>query len=447
MTNRTQDGAQAVAAQDQPSVTPANAPNAPNTPKKVTLAARVYGGLMLAMGVLNLAIFALLGAATGLVAFIAASDPETFGEMFSAVQTLLGKETTLSIALVVISLLLTLASAVLDIRVGYSLLRSRRRKVALRVRALIAVNVFSLIDSIMLGGISTSLIPSFVELSILIALSIRIDPTLRGERKLERQEDERENAEAASIGMEGRDLTGKGYLDLNFFNLFWEFVVCCVLGLILEVIWHMVVVEPGVYQDRAGLLYGPFSPIYGFGAVLVTLALNRLYNKNLGIIFAVSAVVGGAFEAAVSLFMQYGFGATAWDYSDYMILGFHDPIAVFSGGRTSTMFVIMWGVLGLVWVKAFLPLLLRVVNLIPWKLRYWVTSVCALLMIVNGTMTLMSLDCWFERESGVAPTTAAGQFFAEYCDNDWMAHRFESITITPENSTRVDTALGGTASE
>lgn len=441
MTNRTQDGAQAVAAQDQPSVTPANAP------KKVTLAARVYGGLMLAMGVLNLAIFALLGAATGLVAFIAASDPETFGEMFSAVQTLLGKETTLSIALVVISLLLTLASAVLDIRVGYSLLRSRRRKVALRVRALIAVNVLSLIDSIMLGGISTSLIPSFVELSILIALSIRIDPTLRGERKLERQEDERENAEAASIGMEGRDLTGKGYLDLNFFNLFWEFVVCCVLGLILEVIWHMVVVEPGVYQDRAGLLYGPFSPIYGFGAVLVTLALNRLYNKNLGLIFAVSAVVGGAFEAAVSLFMQYGFGATAWDYSDYMILGFHDPIAVFSGGRTSTMFVIMWGVLGLVWVKAFLPLLLRVVNLIPWKLRYWVTSVCALLMIVNGTMTLMSLDCWFERESGVAPTTAAGQFFAEYYDNDWMAHRFESITITPENSTRVDTALGGTASE
>lgn len=441
MTNRTQDGAQAVAAQDQPSVTPANAP------KKVTLAARVYGGLMLAMGVLNLAIFALLGAATGLVAFIAVSDPETFGEMFSAVQTLLGKETTLSIALVVISLLLTLASAVLDIRVGYSLLRSRRRKVALRVRALIAVNVLSLIDSIMLGGISTSLIPSFVELSILIALSIRIDPTLRGERKLERQEDERENAEAASIGMEGRDLTGKGYLDLNFFNLFWEFIVCCVLGLILEIIWHMVVVEPGVYQDRAGLLYGPFSPIYGFGAVLVTLALNRLYNKNLGLIFAVSAVVGGAFEAAVSLFMQYGFGATAWDYSDYMILGFHDPIAVFSGGRTSTMFVIMWGVLGLVWVKAFLPLLLRVVNLIPWKLRYWVTSVCALLMIVNGTMTLMSLDCWFERESGVAPTTAAGQFFAEYYDNDWMAHRFESITITPENSTRVDTALGGTASE
>ena len=413
------------------------------TPKKISLAARVYGALLIAMGVLELVLFVLVGAVVGFFAFLAASDPETFAPLISEADALLGRETTLAIALLVISLALTLVGAVLDIRVGYALLRNSRRKVALRVRVLLVVSVLALVNSIMLNGISTSLIPSFVELSILIALSIRIDPTLRAERRAERKANEAENAEAAAKGMEGRDLTGKGYLSLNFFNLFWEFVVCCVLGLVLEIVWHMTVVDPGVYEDRAGLLYGPFSPIYGFGAVLVTLALNRLYDKNPGIIFAVSAVVGGAFEAAVSLFMQYGFGATAWDYSDYMILGFHDPIAVFSGGRTSTMFVVMWGVLGLVWVKAFLPLLLKVVNLIPWKLRYWLTSACALLMIVNGTMTLMSLDCWFERESGVAPTTPAGEFFATYYDNDWMAHRFESMTITPENSTRIDTALGG----
>ena len=60
--------------------------------------------------------------------------------------------------------------------------------------------------------------------------------------------------------MLGRDIEGKGFIELNFFNLFWVFVVCCFLGLIIETIYHMVVVEPGVYQDRAGLLFGPFSP-------------------------------------------------------------------------------------------------------------------------------------------------------------------------------------------
>ena len=48
--------------------------------------------------------------------------------------------------------------------------------------------------------------------------------------------------------------------------------MCCVLGLMIETAYHFLVVNPGHYQDRAGLLFGPFSPIYGFGAVLMTVA-------------------------------------------------------------------------------------------------------------------------------------------------------------------------------
>ena len=56
-----------------------------------------------------------------------------------------------------------------------------------------------------------------------------------------------------------RDETGKGFIALNFFNVFWIFVVCSVLGLIIEVVYHFVIVVPGEYQDRAGMLFGPFS--------------------------------------------------------------------------------------------------------------------------------------------------------------------------------------------
>ena len=167
----------------------------------------------------------------------------------------------------------------------------------------------------------------------------------------------------------------------------------------------MVVVDPGVYQDRAGLLFGPFSPIYGCGAVLLTIALNRFYKANPIIIFIVSAIIGGVFEAFVSWFMQTAFGAVAWDYTGMTLFGIPDPIAIVFQGRTSTPFMCMWGALGFAWIKLCLPWLLKLINMIPWKLRYSLTTACAVLMLVNAVMTLQALDCWFERVSGTSTST------------------------------------------
>ena len=192
-----------------------------------------------------------------------------------------------------------------------------------------------------------------------------------------------------------------------------------------------------MYQDRAGLLFGPFSPIYGFGAVLMTVFLNRLYDNNPIWIFLASAVIGTLFEYATAVFMQTGFGAVSWDYSNVTIFGLPDPIVALSDGHVSTMFACMWGALGLAWIKWCLPRLLKLINLIPWKLRYSLTTVCALLMLVNGVMTLQSLDCWFERLSGQPATTPVEQFYAEHFDNAYMQHRFQSMTITPDDSARV----------
>ena len=103
----------------------------------------------------------------------------------------------------------------------------------------------------------------------------------------------------------------KGYITLNFFNLFWIFVVCSILGLAIETVFHLAIYH--AYQDRAGLLYGPFSPIYGFGGLFMTVALNRFHDKPIPVIFLISALIGGAFEFTVSWIMQSAFGIVAWE--------------------------------------------------------------------------------------------------------------------------------------
>ncbi len=349
----------------------------------------------------------------------------------------LGDNTLVAVGLIVAGIMLSAASAIILIVFGLDLIKDQRRNAARLSYVLIAFTVVELLVDVMLQGIGPFLLRPAVQLVILIALSATVDPTLRQERELQRRLQERLDRDAAAEGMLGRDETGEGYIKLNYFNLFWVFFVCSVVGLILEEVWHMVVVDPGVYQDRAGMLFGPFSPIYGFGAVLMTMALNRFYKKNPLIIFLVSALIGGAFEVFVGWFMQTSFGVVSWSYSHIRLFGMPDTIAVLTGGRTCTPFACMWGLGGLIWIKVLLPRLLKPINMIPWKRRYSATVILTAVMLIDGVMTLQSLDYWYQRVNGTVRNIPVAQFYDKHFDNEYMENRFQSMTMSPKDATRV----------
>lgn len=349
----------------------------------------------------------------------------------------LGDNTLVAVGLIVAGIMLSAASAIILIVFGLDLIKDQRRNAARLSYVLIAFTVVELLVDVMPQGIGPFLLRPAVQLVILIALSATVDPTLRQERELQRRLQEMLDRDAAAEGMLGRDETGEGYIKLNYFNLFWVFFVCSVLGLILEEVWHMVVVDPGVYQDRAGMLFGPFSPIYGFGAVLMTMALNRFYKKNPLIIFLVSALIGGAFEVFVGWFMQTSFGVVSWSYSHIRLFGMPDPIAVLTGGRTCTPFACMWGLGGLIWIKVLLPRLLKLINMIPWKRRYSATVILTAVMLIDGVMTLQSLDYWYQRVNGTVRNIPVAQFYDKHFDNEYMENRFQSMTMSPKDATRV----------
>jgi len=345
--------------------------------------------------------------------------------------TAIEEHTATTIVIAGVESVLMVVLAAMFVVLGIRLVRGMRYIAALLCNIMIALEILVLVCQFMLTGLSTELIAPGVNMIILIALQSYSDPALRDERKLQRKLLALDRKAEAEDGTLGRDMSGKGYITLNFFNIFWVFVICCVLGLIIEVIWHMVVVDPGHYQDRTGLLYGPFSPIYGVGAVLMTVALNRFHDKNPVLIFVIAGVIGGAFEFFVSWFMEVAFGIVAWDYSGTFLN---------IDGRTNFMFMCMWGVLGLVWVKFALPIMLKIVNMIPWNWRYAVTTVCTVLMAIDCVLTLASFDCWFQREAGTMDyndPSAIVQFCNENYGNDYMANRFQSMTIDPNNASRV----------
>ena len=342
-----------------------------------------------------------------------------------------------TIVVTFVNLAVLVALAVTLIVFGVRLIRNQRRWAALLSYGLYVLLLAGALCSIMLAGIGYELIPYGVGFAVTVALQSYLDPSLLEERRAHRKAREAEEHAEGEAGTLGRDPSGKGYITLNFFNLFWIFVVASIIGLVLETIYHFAVVDPGHYQDRAGLLFGPFSPIYGVGAVLMTMALNRFHKAPLAVVFLVSAVIGGLFEFLASWFFQFAFGILAWDYTGSTLFGLcPDPIAILFQGRTSALFMCMWGVLGVAWIKLLLPWMLHLVNLIPWNWRYTLTAVCAALMAADCVMTLLSFDCWYERMAGNVPESAMEQFMARNFDNQYMAERFQSMSLNPEDATR-----------
>jgi len=373
-----------------------------------------------------LSIFLIVTGALGIAAAVSAVFPLLHSGFL---EEALGEITATTAVVIAIAAICSFVSTVLSFLVGLRLIRGKRGAASALINVNIAVTVISLVCEFMLYGIGWLLLFNFVQLIAQIALSSYLNPSLTNESELEwglRRLDTEFHAKQGTLGLAD---PGEGYIRLDFFNLFWTFMVGSFIGLIVEIIFHMVVVDPGVYEDRAGLLWGPFSPIYGVGAVLMTIALNRFKDRNLAFIFVVCTIIGGGFEYFVSWFMEVAFGATAWDYSD-QFLG-----DVF-GGRTCLLFASMFGFLGTVWIKLLLPLFLRVFNLIPWKLRSSVTLVVAAFMLVNCVMTLQALDNWGARQAGHKPAPGIEQFYAENFDDEYMANRFQSMTIDPNKSVR-----------
>lgn len=273
--------------------------------------------------------------------------------------------------------------------------------------------IFSMLAGILNYGINLILLLHVFQIASIVAFQIATDEGLK------------RNTHFEAPWHKSTDETRKEYIPLNFFNLFWVFAIASICGLVVEVIYHAIVF--GGYEDRAGLIWGPFSPIYGFGATLMTVALNRWWNRSVVVIFLVAGVIGAAFEFATSWFMETAFGIVAWDYSGTFLN---------IQGRTNFAFFCAWGMLGLVWIRILLPELLRVVDAIPLKWRAGLTTIFALFMLIDGMMTLVALDCWYSRESGAPIENAGQQFFADHFDNTFMENRFQSMSIHPDQASR-----------
>lgn len=91
------------------------------------------------------------------------------------------------------------------------------------------------------------------------------------------------------------------------------FFIYSVLGWICEVVYCSV---PKKHFVNRGFLFGPYLPIYGFGATFVIVLLEPFYD-SWPMVMILSAVITSVLEYITSFLLEKIFKVKLWDYSTY----------------------------------------------------------------------------------------------------------------------------------
>ena len=181
-----------------------------------------------------------------------------------------------------------------------------------------------------------------------------------------------------------------------FYKLVWLFFIGSLLGDIIETIFCRV--TAGVWMSRSSLVYGPFSIVWGLGAVLLTAVLYKYRNRSDSYIFLVGTVVGGAYEYICSVFTELVFGTVFWDYS-------HLPFNL--GGRINLLYCFFWGIASVVWLKLIYPKLSGWIEKIPIRWGKTLSWIVIVFLVIDVAISALAMGRYAQRQTQPDATATA----------------------------------------
>ncbi|SHJ68772.1 putative ABC transporter permease [Parasporobacterium paucivorans] len=203
---------------------------------------------------------------------------------------------------------------------------------------------------------------------------------------------------------------------ITFYTLVWSFLLGSFFGYCIETAVYFY--KRGYFVNRQGVIYGPFSEIYGFGLIVVLLCLYKIRNKKGYIIFLASMAVGTLFEYASSVYLEKVAGYASWNYSSY-------PFDF--QGRIDLVVSVGWGVFGVLFIKYAYPFTCKILNRMNkglYKVLLWLFFV---FMVFDLTLSGLAVDRMGKRGSGVPAGNKIDRFLDEHYPDERLKEIFTSV--------------------
>ena len=201
----------------------------------------------------------------------------------------------------------------------------------------------------------------------------------------------------------------------EIFKVFIIFMIGSILGYVVEMI--VALVQNGHFVSRQGLLYGPFTPVYGIGILVYYIFLRIVKNRDKKIVFISSMILGGITEYLCSYIQEKAFGTVSWDYSNWLFN---------IDGRTTLIHCTYWGFAGLLYASYIEPLIPKIEEVVRnHKVKIMATSV-AIFMVFNVAISSMAAIRQKERQENIAANSKIDVFLDNTYPDEYMDEVFEN---------------------
>lgn len=134
----------------------------------------------------------------------------------------------------------------------------------------------------------------------------------------------------------------------------------------------------------SGILYGPWTPVYGFGTLIIMILSNKLFqNLHLNriletiIVFVCVTIVLTILEWLSGVLIEKLFSITFWDYSNYR---FH------IGKYISLEMSLLWGVGSIILIYLVIPYVIEFIKKIP----FYITMILSSLFVIDLIVTIIN---------------------------------------------------------
>lgn len=152
------------------------------------------------------------------------------------------------------------------------------------------------------------------------------------------------------------------------------FFVYSFLGWCLEVLCKLI--DDHKFVNR-GFLIGPYCPIYGFGALTMTIFLSK-YLDDPVTLFIMIVLICSILEYLTSYILEKIYNTRWWDYTNYKFN---------INGRICLETMIPFGIFGMFIMYKTNPLFLNIINKIPTNIAILLAILLLIIIIIDNIIS------------------------------------------------------------